>query len=144
MNFSPEKYPFQRKIQIRFSDIDLYQHVNNVSFLEYAEDIRVQFLYGLSQKETEKHNTSLGWVLVHSEIDYKKQVFFSDELLGGLKVIKIGNTSLTMGVDFWKKKKNTLEPAAFSQYVVCAFDYKKQTTVPIPDTLKKNILSLEN
>lgn len=31
--------------QIRFGDIDSYQHVNNVVFLQYLEDARVQLTY---------------------------------------------------------------------------------------------------
>ncbi|MEO6529986.1 MAG: thioesterase family protein, partial [Specibacter sp.] len=31
--------------QIRFGDIDSYNHVNNVVFLQYLEDARVQLTY---------------------------------------------------------------------------------------------------
>lgn len=138
MNFSPEDYLFSRKIQIRFSDIDAFRHVNNVAFLDYAESIRVEYLQKYSGLDPD--SSTFSWILVRSEIDYKEQVFLQDELWGGIKCSKIGNTSFTIDVDFWKKKDTKIVPVAFSQFVVCCYNFKKQSLVSIPDSFKTFLL----
>ena len=35
----------QIPLQVRFGDIDSYGHVNNVTFLQYLEDARVQLIH---------------------------------------------------------------------------------------------------
>jgi acyl-CoA thioester hydrolase len=69
---------------MRWSDMDAYGHVNNVVFLTYLEEARVEMFYDLASqgagrtdadREADPENGGLlasGVVVARSEIDYKK------------------------------------------------------------------------
>jgi acyl-CoA thioester hydrolase len=53
---------------LRWADMDAYGHVNNVVFLRYLEEARIDFLF-----RPEK-NFKQGSVVARHEIDYKRQL----------------------------------------------------------------------
>ncbi|MCS0604948.1 acyl-CoA thioesterase [Streptomyces sp. LP11] len=53
---------------LRWSDMDAYGHVNNVVFLRYLEEARIDFLFR-PEKDFQQ-----GSVVVRHEIDYKRQL----------------------------------------------------------------------
>jgi acyl-CoA thioester hydrolase len=55
---------------VRWFDLDAYQHVNNVQFLRFLEEARVDFLFTLAPREGTK-TLKEGVVISRHEIDYK-------------------------------------------------------------------------
>jgi acyl-CoA thioester hydrolase len=56
---------------LRWSDMDAFGHVNNVVFLRYLEEARVDFMFRLAPGEGES-SLSGGVVVARHEIDYLK------------------------------------------------------------------------
>ncbi len=54
---------------LRWSDMDAYGHVNNVVFLRYLEEARVDFMFRLAPVEYDR-TFSTGTVVARHEIDY--------------------------------------------------------------------------
>jgi len=63
------RFPVQR----RFADLDPYGHVNNVAFLEYVQEARVQFLASIGRIDVQQE----GHAVVRQEIDYIRPLKFS-------------------------------------------------------------------
>src|SRR5215469_13705795 len=82
-------------IQIRFSDLDMVGHVNNVAYGYYFDTARVDYF-------EKALNTQVDWrqgkimVLVHIETDFFQSTSLYDRLEVTTRVIKIGNRSVTM------------------------------------------------
>ncbi|WDO08315.1 acyl-CoA thioesterase [Streptomyces murinus] len=53
---------------LRWSDMDAYGHVNNVVFMRYLEEARINFLFRPDK------NFQQGSVVARHEIDYKRQL----------------------------------------------------------------------
>lgn len=88
-------YKFWATEQVRFADLDMLGHVNNKAFFTFAESGRVAFL-----RETQlwvpgavRQN-----VIRHAELDYLRELHFPAEVRIGLRVLKIGGTSFTLGL----------------------------------------------
>ena len=62
---------------MRWSDMDAYQHVNNVAFLGYFEMARISLFRERPPQEEEPHGRRRGLVVVSHEIAYKRQVVYS-------------------------------------------------------------------
>jgi acyl-CoA thioester hydrolase len=62
-------------VQRRFADLDPYGHVNNIAFLEYIQEARVQFLASLGRIDLQQE----GHAVVRQEIDYVRPLRFSLE-----------------------------------------------------------------
>ena len=65
-------------ISTRWSDNDIYGHVNNVVYLRWVQDAAVAHWRAAASAEDQK---KLLWVVVRHEIDYTRPAFLDDEIL---------------------------------------------------------------
>jgi acyl-CoA thioester hydrolase len=84
----------ERPVHVRFSDIDLLGHVNNLQYLEYAQLAQVDLLTGVFQEA--RVNGSVTTVIARSEIDYVGQMVLRAEPYAvRSRVVGVGDTSVT-------------------------------------------------
>lgn len=76
MNQTPEI--FEQIIQVSEKDLDDLQHVNNVRYVQWMEDIAKLHW---EEKAEQEYKDKFFWVVIRHEIDYKGQAFMDDELL---------------------------------------------------------------
>ncbi|WP_425509505.1 acyl-CoA thioesterase [Virgibacillus ihumii] len=87
------EFSFHIPIKIRFSETDMFGHVNNVSPFIYFEEGRIEFLKAAGVFG--RDNTENGMPIVADlQCDYHKQLFFDDTLKLYVKVNHVGKTSL--------------------------------------------------
>jgi acyl-CoA thioester hydrolase len=58
---------------VRFSDVDVYGHVNNVKYFEYYQEARLAFLMSLGRAEGEQ---GFSLVVARLDVDYKRPILF--------------------------------------------------------------------
>lgn len=63
------------RFHVRFGDIDSQGHVNNVKFLGYLEDARLEMLHSDPVRKGEQ--PVRGMVVVRHEIDYRRPLLFT-------------------------------------------------------------------
>jgi acyl-CoA thioester hydrolase len=81
-------------VRVRFSDIDLLGHVNNVRYLEYIQEARTALTTEVFEEARVKSNVSL--VVVRTEVDYVGQMNLRPEPYGvWTRVAEVGTTSFT-------------------------------------------------
>lgn len=83
-------YPTVFEQVMAWGDMDIFQHLNNVRYYEYAQSARIDHLgrYGFFDKGNYT-------VIVATSCQYLHSVLFPDTLWIGVRLKKIGNTSLT-------------------------------------------------
>src|SRR5437899_372053 len=82
---------------MRWSDMDAYGHVNNVVYLTYLEEARVDMLF-VHEPIHRAGRLASGVVVARHEIDYKRPIVFRPEPLRiETWVSRIGNASFTLG-----------------------------------------------
>lgn len=85
---------------LRWSDMDAYGHVNNVVFLTYLEEARVDMLFVHAGSEAATEKLASGVVVARHEIDYKYPlVFRPDPVPIDLWVTELGTSSFTIGYE---------------------------------------------
>ncbi len=60
-------------LQVRFSDVDVFGHVNNVKYFEYYQEARIPLMGHLSEGIPAN---GIGVVVAHKQVDYLKPIFF--------------------------------------------------------------------
>jgi acyl-CoA thioester hydrolase len=76
---------------VRFSDVDVYGHVNNVKYFEYYQESRLAFLMSLGRAEGEQ---GFSLVVARLDVDYKRPILFRPEpYLVESRVSRIGTSS---------------------------------------------------
>jgi acyl-CoA thioester hydrolase len=74
----PTPEPFEICIQVTLADIDNMQHVNNIAYLRWVQDVAVaHWQHGATAAEQEQWL----WVVLRHEIDYKQPALLGDEIV---------------------------------------------------------------
>lgn len=70
--------PFRLHIQVKPEDIDDLNHVNNVVYLQYVQDVASAHWEKIAPSDFRK---SFSWVVLRHEIDYKASAVLGDEII---------------------------------------------------------------
>jgi acyl-CoA thioester hydrolase len=92
---------FTFRCPMRWSDMDAYGHVNNVQFLTYLEEARIEMLRDLiARAQREDGPLAAGVLVARSEIDYKAPLVHRNEPVPiDVWVTKIGGASFDLGYE---------------------------------------------
>ena len=123
-------HPFECKIEIRFSDMDAYGHVNNAVYFTYLETARVKIF---NENFMDFMHAGIFFVVAHASCDYKKAIKLEDrEVTVRFSVHSKGRTSFEVNYEL-------LGPAgqlfAKAKTVMVALDPKKGTPMIIPEDM---------
>lgn len=90
-------FKFSVSIKIRFSETDMFGHVNNVSPFIYFEQGRIEFLksIGLFSNLANGQNDTIP-IVADLQCDYHKQMYFNDEIDLYIKVNDVGTSSFDL------------------------------------------------
>ncbi|TJY58868.1 acyl-CoA thioesterase [Sinimarinibacterium sp. CAU 1509] len=88
-------YPYWTREHVRFADLDMQGHVNNVAFAVFAETGRAAFLREIELWVPHAERYS---VIVKLEINYRRELMYPCDIRVGVRVTQIGRTSFTVGV----------------------------------------------
>ena len=81
----------EKRIEIRWNDMDVYGHVNNAIYLTYLEEVRDEWLGGSLGDPDQVWN----WVLARVEIDYRRELALADDMaVATCRLDRIGSASI--------------------------------------------------
>jgi len=84
---------------LRWADMDSFGHVNNVVYLRYLEQARVEWMF-MTAKQAGIEEFSLGTVVARHEIEYKRPlVYRSEPVRVETWVTRVGNASFTVAYE---------------------------------------------
>ena len=111
--------------RVRFSDVDIYGHVNNVKYFEYYQEARLAFLTSMGRAEEEGR---FAVVVARVNVDYKRPILFRSEPYAIESWIdRVGNSSFGLSAEI--KDGDTVLSRA--EAVLVTFDLKTQTARPL-------------
>lgn len=87
------EFKFSIDIVVRFSETDMFGHMNNVSSFIYFEEARIAFMKNIKLFNIHDQQTDIP-VVVDLKCDYHAQVFFGDEIKLYVKANRVGNSSV--------------------------------------------------
>jgi acyl-CoA thioester hydrolase len=123
------EFSFSTPIQVRFSDIDGYLHVNNGVYFSYFEHARAVFLYQVADWNV----MTIGTVVGRIEIDYLRPIHLEDQVEALVKCSRLGNSSFDLEQFLiGKDAKGNDHVFAKCKCVMVAVDMKTMKPVPIP------------
>jgi acyl-CoA thioester hydrolase len=137
-----QDYRHSIPIQIRFSDIDRLNHVNNSCYHNYFELGRIKYFNEVFHKNI--NWSEKGFVLARTEIDHLESLYLDDEVCCFTKVIKLGNKSLTIKNSVVKKTENGLLECAAGIGILVAMDYVRHESIELPASWVELIKKFES
>ncbi len=131
-NQSRENYFVFNDITTRWSDNDVYGHVNNVTYYSYFDTAANNYLIEKGGLDIE-NSPVIGFV-VNSGCNYNSAIAYPDKIETGLRVDKLGNSSVQYGVAIFKKGMD--EACAHGHFVHVFVSRKTNKSVPIPEKIR--------
>ena len=136
-----QDYKHSLAIQIRFSDIDKINHVNNACYLNYFETARVNYFDTVFKGRNNWDKQ--GFVLARNEINHLVPLHLEDQIFCLTRVIELGTKSLTLKNSILKKEKNNYIECANGIGILVAMNYITHESIAIPEDWREMISEFE-
>ena len=117
-------------VHVRFSDVDVYGHVNNVKYFEYFQEARIQLMV------TQVRELGVGYHLVvaQTDVDYKRPILFRPEPYDCRTwASRIGSTSVV----FESVVRDGDQVLARARIVGVCIDSETGRPVPVPEAFRQ-------
>jgi acyl-CoA thioester hydrolase len=133
------QYPHQQAVQTRWHDNDIYGHVNNVVYYSYFDSVVNRYL--IEEGGLDIHNGEVVGFVVESQCKYLKPLAYPEPVTAGLRVGKLGNSSVRYELALFNAKGELCAEGYFVHVFVNQADNKP---TPIPEGLRAVLATLQS
>ena len=121
----------EKRIEIRWRDVDAFRHVNNAVYATYLEECRDEW----AERALGEDGDLWGFVLARVAIDYRRELTQEDDtVVVSCRLVRIGNSSVTLQEEI---RAETGELSAESEAVLVARDEKTGRSRPLTPAERK-------
>jgi acyl-CoA thioester hydrolase len=135
----PEHFSFSTLLPVRITDLNYGGHVGNDKILTFAHEARMRFL---AQKGfTEMDIAGAGLIMADAMIEFKKEIFYGDEILVSVTVSAFSRAGFDLVYLFEKISGNQRTLLAVVKTAMVCYDYKLKKIVTMPESAKLALVS---
>lgn len=128
---------FVHTLQVRFRDLDAYNHVNNAVYLTYFEEARIAFITSIGMRSLFSRERST--VIAHAEIDYRAPAQLGDRLDIEVSTGEIRNTSYELCYRITRQSDGAL--IATGKTVQVCFNFVLNAPTRLPEEWRALLLN---
>jgi acyl-CoA thioester hydrolase len=137
-----DQFRFFHPFRVRYSEIDGQGVLFNAHYLTFYDTAITEFFRALGYDQfADAQKTGMDFHVVKAVVEYKAPIRFDWELDVGVRVARLGNSSLVFELAIFQKGQNDL--LATGEIVWVNTDQTTQRPAPIPDTTRSMIASRE-
>ena len=118
---------FQKTITVSKADLDQLNHVNNVRYVQWVQDIAEEHWL---KNATEDILSNYFWVLVSHHIEYKSQAVLEDVLMLKTYVSKSEGLSSIRHVEIYNSTTHKLVVTSETKWCLMSMENKRPTRIP--------------
>jgi acyl-CoA thioester hydrolase len=133
-------YPVVIEMDVRWGDMDAFNHVNNVSYLRYFESGRIAYFEALELADF-FGITGVGPILAETSCKYKFPLTYPDRISVGVRSGELGEDRFVQ--HYIVVSHANARVAATGDGLVVSFDYGAGRKSPIPERVRRRIEELE-
>jgi acyl-CoA thioester hydrolase len=126
------EYLFHTPLTTRWSDNDVYGHINNVAYYSYFDT--AANLYLIEVGGLDIINSSVIGLVVESHCEFHAALAYPTPLVAGLRVDRLGNRAVTYGIAIFAEGED--QAAAHGHVVHVFVDRTTRKPVAIPPSLR--------
>lgn len=130
-------FPFTFPYRVRIADVNYGGHVSNAAVLEFFQEARIAFLASLGPYSEIDIGQGLGMILPEARVQYRAEMFHSDELCIGVRVEQVKGSSFTLG---YRVERDGDVTAEGETALVC-FDYQARKPRRLPKPFQDALVS---
>lgn len=127
-----EDYRWFTPITTRWSDNDIYGHVNNVIYYSYFDSVANRYL--IEEGGLDIHGGGTVGLVVNSGCDYHAPLAYPQALDGALRVDRLGTSSVQYGIAIFADRETTA--SAHGTFTHVFIDRNTSRPVAIPERMR--------
>lgn len=120
------------QMPVRWGDMDALGHVNNIVYLQYFEQSRIEWAESLGRALDQKGESM---ILLKSIVTYLKPLVYPADLDVRLYAGPVGGTSFTLYNDLFVKGEEAT-PVAQGEFIIVWFDYRTGKSAKLPQAMR--------
>lgn len=132
-------YQHFHAITTRWMDNDAYGHVNNVVYYSWFDTVVNQFLVANEVLDIER--SPIIGLVIETQCNYFASVAFPERVTAGLRVAKLGTSSVRYEVGIFREDEDTA--AAQGHFVHVYVDRETRRPAPIPQAMRTLFQSIQ-
>jgi acyl-CoA thioester hydrolase len=133
-----ERYRYWLPIATRWMDGDPYGHVNNVQYYSFVDTVVTTMLME-KQVLRSPHWNAIG-LTIESQCNYHEAITFPEVIDAGLRIGRVGNSSLRYEVGIFKRGQP--QPAATAHFVHVFVDPESRRPVSLVAAVRDAMVGL--
>lgn len=133
-------FPVVIEMDVRWGDMDAFNHVNNVSYLRYFESGRIAYFEAMELADF-FGTKSVGPILAETSCRYKFPLTYPDRISVGTRTESIGEDRFVQQYILVSHRHRRV--AATGDGTIVTFDYNASKRSPIPDRVRRRLEALE-
>ena len=127
-------------VRVRFSDVDVYGHVNNVKYFEYFQEARVVLLDRMLPHRLERG--ALPVVVAQTDVDYRVPILLRPEPYDmWTEITHVGRSSFVMEARILDSAGGEPVELSRARVVMVSFDPETQRSMPIAPEHRELLLA---
>lgn len=104
--------------KIRFSDCDLFGHLNNARYIDYFLNAREDHLKEAYDLElTNYHRQGLAWLVGSHEISYIKPAFYNENVIIQTSLLQVKDEFLLAEMQMMDEKQSHLKAHVWTKFI---------------------------
>ncbi len=139
-NINLAEFRHSLPVQIRFNDIDILGHLNNIVYFALYDLAKARFLEEIRKGKVDWKKVEC--VIANINCTYIKQILFGEEIEVKSRCIHLGERSFTLRQCLVEVK--TQEIRSVCDTVMVCFNPETGKSAPMSDTLRNAIISYES
>lgn len=132
-------YKHFHAITTRWMDNDAYGHVNNVVYYSWFDTVVNQFL--IANEALDIEDSPVIGLVIETQCNYFASVTFPERVTAGLRVTKLGNSSVRYEVGIFREEEETA--AAQGHFVHVYVDRESRRPATIPEKMRLLLQTIE-
>ena len=125
---------------VQWGEQDPLGHVNHVTYFRWYETARIAYFRKIGLMDMHKHER-IGPILASVTNDYRRQITYPDTVHIGVRITRIGRSSL--GMEHKIVSQDDLHISAEGSSTMVVFDYQTNKAHAVPARIRHAIEELE-
>lgn len=125
---------------VQWGEQDALGHVNHVTYFRWYETGRIAYFLKVGLMDMHKQER-IGPILASVANDYRRQISYPDTVHIGVRITRIGRSSMDMEHKILSQNDQAL--AAEGRSTIVIFDYQTSKSHPVPARIRHAIENLE-
>jgi acyl-CoA thioesterase FadM len=127
-------FRFTIEHEVEFREIDMLAHVNNVRYVEWAENIRCRYFADVIGEDI---TGTTGAILAKHELEYLNMVRYRETVIIGGRITRWGSKSFDFRTEVWSQAQSCC--VFRSTAVLVAYDYSAGASIVVPEAWRRRV-----